>query len=66
MKGLYLNRLYLDQRRVMVIGNQDGILLCEEKKVKKIHYTVDICIISMYGKIAVAGGFYKEIGVNLK
>ncbi len=67
MKGFFENRLYFDERRVVATGNRGRILLCEQKKTKKAHYTVDNRIISMYGKIAVAGGFYKKrMRVNLK
>jgi hypothetical protein len=66
MKGLTENGLYPDQKRLVATANQGRILLREEKKQKKIHYTVDIRIISMYGKIAVAGGSTKRFDVNLK
>ncbi len=42
-------------------GNRGGIYLGEEIKLKKIHYAVDMSIISMLGKTTFTMGFRNKV-----
>jgi len=46
---------------VAATGNRGGIYLGEETKSKKIHYAVDISIISMLGKTTFIMGFCNKV-----